>query len=120
MEFKGTPAPWVTLPEECDRSYIRVRGTVLGGRYKVANVLTPNHEGVDPREAKETRANANLIAAAPELLEALQSIQQSMAKYIEVANNIGVEVLEDGFYLGHAIDVEEKARQAIAKAIGQQ
>lgn len=61
-----------------------------------------------------------LIAAAPELLDALQSIQQSMAKYIEVANNIGVEALADGFYLGHAIDVEEKARQAIAKALGQQ
>ena len=62
----------------------------------------------------------NLIAAAPELLEALQSIQQSLAKYIEVANNIGVEATADGFYLGHAIDVEEKARQAIAKALGQQ
>ncbi|WP_272575475.1 hypothetical protein [Providencia sp. PROV273] len=43
-----------------------------------------------------------------------------MAKYIEVANNIGVEATADGFYLGHAIDVEEKARQAIAKALGQQ
>ncbi|MEX9214572.1 hypothetical protein AB7W40_22945 [Providencia rettgeri] len=95
MEFKNTPAPWVTLPEECDRPYIRVRGTVLGGRYKVANVLTPNHEGVDPREAKETRANANLIAAAPELLEALIEIRKLVAHH-------------------------DKADLAITKALGQQ
>jgi hypothetical protein len=78
-------------------------------------------EGASKDIGIETKqANANLIAAAPELLEALQSIQQSLAKYIEVANNIGVEATADGFYLGHAIDVEEKARQAIAKALGQQ
>ena len=60
------------LPEEVDRPYIRVRGTALGGRYKVANVPTPVYDGVDAREARETRANARLIAAAPELLDALQ------------------------------------------------
>ncbi|WP_277850542.1 hypothetical protein [Moellerella wisconsensis] len=106
MEFKGTPAPWVTLPEECDRPYIRVRGTVLGGRYKVANVLTPNHEGVDPREAKETRANAHLIAAAPELLEALIELTESAKEAIDGLGN-----------LSGAIDT---AKAAIAKALGQQ
>lgn len=61
-------------PEEVDKHYIRIRGTQLGGRYKVANVLTPFYEGVHEREAKETRANAQLIAASLELLEALQII----------------------------------------------
>ncbi len=69
-----TPGPWRVLPEECDRPYIRIRGTVLGGRYKVANVLTPIYEWVPLREAEETRANAKLIAAAPDLLEALQRL----------------------------------------------
>ncbi len=71
-EFKGTPGPWEIKPEEVDKHYIRIRGTQLGGRYEVANVLTPFYEGVHEREAKETRENARLIAAAPELLEALQ------------------------------------------------
>ena len=68
MTAQHTPGPWSVKPEEVDRAYIRVRGTHLGGRFKIANVLTPNYEGSHPREADETRANARLIAAAPELL----------------------------------------------------
>ncbi|WP_272672972.1 hypothetical protein [Providencia sp. PROV131] len=80
----------------------------MGGRYKVANVLTPNHEGVDPREAKETRANAHLIAAAPELLDALQKL----LKYHD--DFYGIEPDEDP---DHPLSV---AKAAIAKALGQQ
>ncbi len=71
---KHTPGPWNTLPEEVDKTYIRVRGTRLGCRYKVANVMTPDYVCVHPREAEETRANARLIAAAPDLLEALKAV----------------------------------------------
>ncbi len=67
MSTEHTPGPWKALPEECDRPYIRIRGTVLGGRYKVANVLTPVYEGGPSHGAEETRANAKLIAAAPDL-----------------------------------------------------
>ncbi len=73
---KFTPGPWKILPEECDKPYIRVRGTVLGARYKVANVVTPVYEGVHEREAVETRANANLIASAPDLYDALDGVRQ--------------------------------------------
>ena len=73
-EFKGTPGPWQTLPEEVDKPYIRIRGTNIGYRYKVANVLTPVYENVHAREADETRANAVLISSAPELLAALQQL----------------------------------------------
>ena len=31
---KHTPGPWKILPEECDRSYIRIRGDVAGGHRK--------------------------------------------------------------------------------------
>ncbi|EPI2106585.1 TPA: hypothetical protein ACKRWH_003773 [Providencia rettgeri] len=110
MEFKGTPAPWVTLPEESDRPYIRVRGTVLGGRYKVANVLTPNHKGVDPREAKETRANAHLIAAAPELLEVLIDIVEMQSKNYGNGTTTYIKLKK----------LAEKANLAITKALGQQ
>ena len=45
-EARFTKGPWRTLPEEVDKSYVRVRGTVLGGRYKIANVETPVYDGV--------------------------------------------------------------------------
>src|SRR5690554_105983 len=70
-ETKHTPGPWETKPEEVDRSYIRIRGTRAGARYKIANVLTPVYDGSPEREANETRANARLIAVAPDLLESL-------------------------------------------------
>ena len=106
---KHTPGPWVVLPEECDRPYIRIRGTVLGGRYKIANVLTPCYEGVHEREAEETRANARLIAAAPEMLEALQAIADE-------ADGTGKPYSCDSYLPRHFI---EKARAAIAKATGE-
>lgn len=58
-----TKEPWKILPEECDKPYIRIRGTQLGGRYKIANVLTPVYDGVHKREADETRENARRIIA---------------------------------------------------------
>lgn len=61
---KATPRPWVAQPEESDKPYIRIRGTRLGERYKIVNVLTPVLHGEDPREADETRANAALIVRA--------------------------------------------------------
>jgi hypothetical protein len=72
MSAKHTAGPWKALPEECHRAYIRIRGTRLGGRYKVANVLAPDYKDAHERDAEETRANARLIAAAPDLLELLR------------------------------------------------
>lgn len=73
-QFKGTPGPWKCLREEVNNHYIRISSTKVGERFAVANVLIPLYDDVREREAKETRANAKLIAAAPELLEALQII----------------------------------------------
>ena len=56
---KHTPEPWELLDAEADKEYLRIRGTVLGGRYKIANVLWPNYsESAREREAAETLANA--------------------------------------------------------------
>jgi len=108
---KHTHGPWVALPEECDKPYIRIRGTLLGGRYKIANVLTPIYEGVHEREAKETRANARIIEAAPELLEAL--------KWHRDALDLG----DVAFYERHGFNVSEvmpRTRAIVKKAEGEQ
>lgn len=55
-----------------------------------------------------TEANARLIAAAPELLEALQEIE-------DVASFVRVEDSRDRRQLGAALD---RTRAAIAKATG--
>lgn len=102
--FKGTPAPWSQLPEESDKPYIRIRGTNIGCRYKIANVLTPCYDGVKSREADETRANARLIASAPELLDAL----------IEMQHNGRKQGWDDKYESSM-----EKTRLVIAKALGE-
>lgn len=59
---KHTPEPWELLDAEDDKEYLRIRGAVLGGRYKIANVLWPNYsESAREREAAETLANAARI-----------------------------------------------------------
>ena len=78
-----TKGPWVVLPEEVDKDYIRIRGSVLGSRYKIANVITPTYDGVHEREAKETRANAYLIAAAPQLLAACKRQVANIERWLE-------------------------------------
>jgi hypothetical protein len=72
---KYTEGPWQIMPEEVDRDYIRIRGTRLGQRYKIANVLTPTHPGVSSKEAEETRANAALIVTSPRLLACIKDIR---------------------------------------------
>lgn len=112
---KHTAGPWQILPEEADKAYIRIRGTVLGGRYKVANVPIPTYEGVHPRELGETSANAALIAAAPELLAALEEILADMRLRAKLDGDIdssGCAVLN----CGHSVLLS--AESAIAKAKG--
>lgn len=58
-----TPEPWRILPEEVDRTYIRIRGTKVGSRYKIANVLNEVSDLKGSYEGNETRANATRIVA---------------------------------------------------------
>lgn len=75
-----TLGPWEVMPEEEGKDYVRIRGTRLGGRYKIANVSALKYAGVHPQEAAETRANVQLIAAAPDLLEALTKLYERCSK----------------------------------------
>ena len=99
-----TKGQWSILPEECDKPYIRIRGNRLGGRYKIANVVTPIYDGGGSQEAEETRANARLIAAAPELLEALQA---------------ALEALRGSAGFDEINNAKKQVKAAIAKATGE-
>lgn len=79
MSETHTKGPWQVLPKEVDKDYLRIRGTRLGDRYKIANVLSPVPAAVSPGEAAVTYKNARLIAAATEMYEMLQQIYTSSA-----------------------------------------
>ncbi|AUR88462.1 hypothetical protein NVP1113A_61 [Vibrio phage 1.113.A._10N.286.51.E7] len=74
-EAKFTDGPWCIKEIEGDKEYIRVRGTRLGKKFKIANVidLKTNHDESNWRKADraESLANAHLIAASPDMYKAL-------------------------------------------------
>ena len=111
-KIRYTRGPWIALPEEVDKNYIRIRGTNIGGRYKIANVITPVYENVHDREAVETRANARLIVSAPDLLEALQCLFNNYKRLAD-SGDAGNWRLEDE-------PAGKKALNAINKALGKE
>lgn len=109
QEFKGTPGPWFYSGkhEECKVRYVGT-STERDPLTEVAVIFTG--------EPEEIQANANLIAAAPELLEALQLIIKDLRIRAKVRGDIdddGTVVLDIGS------GVLMKANDAIAKALGQ-
>lgn len=90
MEHKHTPGPWFENGV-----------TVMTGQTSLAHVLNPYKGVVRARDRVE--ANARLMAAAPELLEALQDML----------------VLQAGISADPQ-DTLQRARAAIEKAIGAQ
>ena len=95
-EFKGTPGPWFEHREGFSTVYIEAR--IGGGMIQEVAACGPCDKGSDQQSA-----NAKLIAAAPELLEALQ--------YINHAINHGTQM---GIVKG-----QEMAESAIKKALGE-
>lgn len=98
---KHTPGPWIVepVPYDSSRFYIRgsnTKGQILGfGKGAVAHIPQST---VNPMEA-----NANLIAAAPDLLAALEGL---MSCYIDLLD-------ED------QVAAAQNAKSAIAKAKGE-
>ena len=89
MENKHTPGPWHVINE----------WNVSGPEYEVAN------GSIMVRDDDESAANARIIAAAPDLLEALEMALNFIAN---TESEMG-ETLQSG----------DAARAAIAKARGQ-
>ena len=101
MEFRGTPGPWVR--ESAGRGI----GPVSEGDDQSYGMVIPVAY-VDFGESDEVQnANARLIAAAPELLTALQLAEKAMAE--------GRNVTYPEWY-----GVMNKARVTISKALGEE
>ncbi|HEM8344475.1 hypothetical protein O7C57_04475 [Providencia sp. 21OH12SH02B-Prov] len=103
MEFKGTPGPWVI--DEWSM-------TGIDSESKHVALVNYSHRGL-PSDVygDEHEANANLIAAAPELLESLRELVSAMERYeIDVDESAPVEHKK----------MMKKAKAAIVKALGQQ
>lgn len=101
-EFKGTPGPW-----------FRDNGRAIGPKsteddQSYGMVIPVGWVEFDP-EIEVQVANQNIMAAAPELLEALQLL---MAEQTGVNKSCG----HNGFTCTCPYD---KARSAIAKALGE-
>lgn len=90
---KHTPGPWINLG---NGDIVAQSENYCGGEKDIASVFLTSND--------EDEANANLIAAAPELLEALKDMLD------------GHEDACTGYGEGAA----DKARAAIAKATGSQ
>lgn len=101
-EFKGTKGPWFEHREGSSTVYVEAK--LRDGVIQEVAACGPTEAGSEAQSA-----NARLIAAAPDLLEALQSL---IAGY-EGKSNIGMFDM-----LCHGDEIE-KANQAIAKALGE-
>jgi hypothetical protein len=103
MNAKHTPGPWKA-----------VRGN-YGERKDVDTIQAGNLKVIEPggiggRSLAECDANVALIAAAPELLAALQAIVQDCREVLAGREPMSMELI-------HSI-ANGKARAAIAKATG--
>jgi len=96
MKAKHTPGPWTLHPTALHPA-VRSVGTPDAGPRRICTVGTMNGNPVD-------KANARLIAAAPELLEALKACAAVCAG--ETTNKRGL------------ISALEQARAALAKCEG--
>jgi hypothetical protein len=96
--FKGTPGPW----ETGDDVILCADPDMI-----IGSVFPFDRDGTGFTYGEVTKANARLIAAAPELLEACQAL-------MDATNEDG---MTNSMLLGCAI---EMAGNAIAKATGEQ
>ena len=103
-EFKGTPGPWTGLQfHECIAICQQDDADL-----RLGFVSSPN-----PERMAEGRANAFLIAAAPELLGSVQSLVEELEKYQHTPHPEGSDGARD--YLVKLMI----AKAALRKALGE-
>lgn len=108
-ETKHTPGPW----DLCEAHPCSHGARVLAGCRIIATVVG----GIGRRATKSGRANARLIAAAPDLLEALRAVEWSGESHDEDGDPVDA-CPWCGSVVGDAHDAKCKVAAAIAKAEG--
>ena len=119
MEFKHSPAPWAVDDNGIFFEITREDGL------RVGDVCSSQHLYDDSKHHGNgvAYANACLIAAAPELLEALRELIQSHEYSIRIGYERIIELGDDCDSPEIMITKDSslnKAKAAIAKALGQQ
>lgn len=104
MQTQYTPGPW---------RYVRENGSPTTGRHMVAGARPGYIAEVRDCGSGCVEANARLIAAAPELLEALKKAAQSLEWHAHGC----CRGIDDGAPLP-TNEAVELAKRTIAKAIG--
>jgi hypothetical protein len=102
MEFKGTQDDWIADYSYESETYISCNGL------RIAEVKHYKHYDLNDPSTEEGRANAKLIAAAPELLKALQLVADELFQAIECINGLESAKLSTTI---------KKADEAINKAL---
>jgi len=95
---------------EREKKYTKGEWYIADYSIEANNKMIASSIPINMDYGEEERSNAQLISAAPDLLEALEALQD---QYIEICNNVG---------LSHIIDENwafQKAEKAIAKAYGE-
>lgn len=114
-EFNGTKGPWFEHREGSSTVYVEAK--LRDGVIQEVAACGPTEAG---REAQY--ANARLIAAAPDLLEALQEIIQGLEMTIRAGHDIIIELggqCDDAELIIKSDSELKKAYAAIAKALGE-
>lgn len=105
--FKGTPGPWELMKDDDELKVIQAGSLEKGFGWKSYCNVCDGVSGGD---------DARLIAAAPELLEALMSMVSRIEYYATLAD-ANKPNIEDWAYTYNSTDMDV-ARQAIDKALG--
>lgn len=105
--MKHTPAPWIIRPDDFnqDRWEITSMKRIEDSIVEIAVVNTGWSEPFN----SEMVANAQLIAAAPEMLEVLQKIIEANEDTLDIYNEYAFDEFEK---------VIEEVKSVIAKATG--
>lgn len=102
-DFKGTPGPWMYVVRNVNELMTTFHGVTIGDTYIEA-------------ATRNESADALLISAAPELLEALQEMVGCIEYYAGLKESEQPNI-EDWAYASNSSEIE-KARHAINKALG--
>ena len=108
-KFKGTPGPWIIR-----RGASNMKGIISGFRWSgFAKVYLSIKDG-NPSDRAEGEANAALIAAAPELLVALEDL---WLRSTNLFGELTIDEIKADISLQGLSESIDNAKVAIAKAL---